>query len=178
MALADDLERAAAAAAPHGEVSAVLAAEPAPGRRAYLVALGQGEARAWLVLDDACVPVTSREQVREVASIVVLCELAAELAGGGQLDELRARLVQLRLTEQPDGIDAAEEAALALERAIGAPPVLASPAYLDGVGLATTALERALGEHASPFANALASTAGAVEAFVAEVEGRHLLPLR
>ncbi len=178
MALADDLERAAAAAAPHGEVSAVLAAEPAPGRRAYLVALGQGEARAWLVLDEACVPVTSREQAREVASIVVLCELAAELAGGGQLDELRVRLVQLRLTEQPDGIDAAEEAALALERAIGAPPVLASPAYLDGVGAATKALERALGEHASPFANALASTAGAVEAFVAEVEGRHVLPLR
>jgi hypothetical protein len=178
MALADDLERAAAAAALHGEVSAVLAAEPAPGRRTYLVALGEGEARAWLVLDGSCVPVTAREQVREAASIVILCELAAELAGGGQLEELRASLVQLRLTEQPDGIEAAEEAALGLERAIGAPPVLASPAYLDGVGTATTTLERALGEHASPFASALASTAGAVEAFVAEVEGRHLLPLR
>jgi hypothetical protein len=178
MALADDLERAAAAAAPHGEVSAVLAAEPAPGRRSYLVALGEGEARAWLVLDGVGAPVTCREQVREAASIVVLCELAGELAGGGQLEELRARLVQLRLTEQPEGIEVAEEAALALERAIGTPPVLASPTYLDGVGRATTTLERALGEPASPFANALASAAGAVEAFVAEVEGRHLLPLR
>ena len=123
-------------------------------------------------------PVRARERVREAASIVVLCELAGELAGGGQLEELRTRLVQLRLTEQPEGIEAAEEAALALERAIGTPPVLASPAYLDGVGAATTTLERALGEHASPFANALASSAGAVEAFVAEVEGRHVLPLR
>jgi hypothetical protein len=177
MTLADDLERAAEAAARHGEVSAVLAVQPAPGRRAYLVALGQGDARAWLVLDEARLPVTSRERVREAASIVVLCELAAELAGGGQLEELRARLAQVRLTEQPDGIGAAEEAALALERAIGTPPILASPAYLDGVGAATTTLERALGEHASPFANALASAAGTVEAFVAEVEGRHLLPL-
>jgi hypothetical protein len=46
------------------------------------------------------------------------------------------------------------------------------------VGAATRRLEEALGEHASPFANALASSTGTVEAFVAEVEGRHTLPLR
>jgi hypothetical protein len=75
-------------------------------------------------------------------------------------------------------IETAEEAALELERAIGAPPVLASPAYLDAVGAATRRLEFALGEHGSPFANALASSSGTVEAFVAEVEARHAVPLR
>ena len=82
------------------------------------------------------------------------------------------------MTEQPPGIEAAEEAALALEHAIGAPPIVASAAYLDEVGAATRRLEEALGEHGSPFANALASSTGTVEAFVAEVEGRHALPLR
>ena len=42
MALADDLERMAAAAAAHGSVSAVLACEPAAGVRRYVVALGDG----------------------------------------------------------------------------------------------------------------------------------------
>ncbi|HEX4519580.1 MAG TPA: hypothetical protein VH063_08390 [Gaiellaceae bacterium] len=178
MTLADELERAAAAAAGYGEVSAVLAAEPAPERRAYLVALGTGEARAWLALDGGLRPVAERDRAREIASIVVLCELAGELAGGDQLEELREQLAQVRLTEQPPGIEEADEAALALERAIGAPPIVASPAYLDAVGAAASALERSLGDHASPFATALAASAGTVEAFVAEVEGRHVLPLR
>jgi hypothetical protein len=178
VSLGGDLERAAAAAAAHGAVSAVLAAEPAPDRRAYLVALGEDEAREWLVLDDGLEPVGERERVREVASIVVLCELAGELAGGGQLEELRAQLAQVRLTERPEGIEAAEAAALALEHAIGAPPLLASPSYLDELGAAVRKLETSLGDLASPFAHALASSSGTVEAFVDEVEGRHKLPLR
>ena len=177
MALADDLERAARAAASYGAVSAVLAAEPDSRGRVYLVALGEGEERRWLLLDGALAPVASRERVRAAASVVVLCELAGELAGGGRLEELRTRLLQLRTTEQLPGTEAADGAALALERAIGAPPVLASPAYLDAVGAATRALEQALGEHGSPFADALASSSGAVAAFVAEVEARHRLPL-
>ncbi len=178
MALADDLEQAAAASAPYGDVTAVLAAELTAARRTYLVALGDEDARRWLVLDAELRPVDDHERVREAASIVVLCELAGELAGGGQLEELRAQLAEVRMTEQPPGIESAEEAALALERAIGAPPIVASAAYLDEVGAATRRLEEALGEHASPFANALASSTGTVEAFVAEVEGRHALPLR
>jgi hypothetical protein len=178
MALADDLEHAARAAASHGSVSAVLAAEPDSGGRVYLIALGEGDERRWLVLDSAFAPELSRERVRAAASIVVLCELADELAGGGRLEELRARLLQLRTTEQLAGTEAADDAALALEQAIGAPPVVASPAYLDAVGAATRALEQALGEHGSPFADALTSSSGAVAAFVDEVEARHRLPLR
>jgi len=178
MTLSEELERVAAAALAHGPVSAVLAAEPASGRRAYLVALGEDEAREWLVLDGGLAPLDVRERVREVASIVVLCELAGEVAGGGDLDELRAQLVQLRMTEQPDGIEEAERCALELERAIGSPPRVASPAYLDAVGEATRRLEHALGGHESPFANAIASSAGTVDAFVAEVESRYKLPLR
>jgi hypothetical protein len=176
--LSEQLERAAAAASSRGEVTAVLAAEPASGPRAYLVALGDGDARSWLVLDGAFEPVSDRERVREVASIVVLCELAGELAGGGQLEELRSKLAEVRITESPPGIEDAEEAALALERTVGAPPIVASPAYLDRVGAASRTLEQALGEQGSPFASALASAAGTVEAFVTEVESRQAVPLR
>jgi hypothetical protein len=179
VALSDDLERIAAAAAEHGPVTAVLAAEPASeGRRRYLVSFGEDDDREWLVLDDEARPADRRESVREVASIVVMCELAGELAGGGDLEGLRGRLAELRLVERPDGIEEAEEAALALERAVGAPPRVASPAYLDAIGVATRSLELALGEHESPFTGAIASASGVVESFVRDVEARYTLPLR
>lgn len=178
MSLSDDLGRIATAAAEHGAVTAVLAAETSPGARTYLVALGEGDAREWLAVDEDGRPLDRRDTVREIASIVVLSELAGEVAGGGHLDELRAQLVQLRLTENPPGIDDAEEAALALQRALGAPPYVASPAYLDGVGAATRALELALGEHASPFTQAMKASAGTADEFVREVEAGYKLPLR
>ena len=135
MALREELERIAAAAAAHGEVAGVLAAEPARGRRLYLVALGDGRRAA---LDRArrgrSQPVDRRDDVRDTASIVAMCELAGDLAGGGDLEELRSQLAQVRMVEQPPGIEEAEEAALALERVIGAPPRVATPAYLDEVG--------------------------------------------
>ena len=177
--LDDDLERIAATAAVHGPVTAVLAAEPAlAGARLYLVSFGEDDGREWLVLDDTARPVDRREAVRDTASIVVMCELAGELAGGGDLEALRAQLAELAVVEQPPGIEAAREAALALERTIGAPPQVASLAYLDAIGEATRALELALGELESPFAAAVAASAGVVESFIREVEERYRLPLR
>jgi hypothetical protein len=170
MGLEEDLERIAASAAAHGEVTAVLAAEPASGLRRYLVALGDGEERSWLVLDDEGTVVTVRDEVRDTASIVVMCELADDLAGGGDLEQLRAELARVRIVEQPPGIEEAEGAALALERVLGAPPRLATPAFLDEVGAATVALERALGESTSPFSAAIRGATGAVDEFVREVE--------
>ena len=178
MALADDLERIAASASAHGPVSGVLAAEPGRGRRFYLVAFGADDDREWLVLDDHGVPVERRDDVRDTASIVALCELAGDLAGGGELEALRSRLAQLRMVEQPAGIEEAEAAALALERTIGAPPRVATPAYLDQVGAATTVLERALGGTASPFSAAVRASTGTVEEFVADVERGYRVPLR
>ena len=81
-------------------------------------------------------PVDARDDVRDTASIVAMCELAADLAGGGDLEQLRTQLAQVRMVEQPPGIEEAEAAALALERVVGAPPRVASPAYLDEVGVA------------------------------------------
>jgi hypothetical protein len=178
MALADDLERIAGVAADRGVVSGVLAAEPAQGRRFYLVALGEDDARRWALFDDAGAIVDRREDVRDAASIVALCELSAELAGGGDLEQLRANLAQVRMVEQPEGIEEAEDAALALERTVGAPPRVASPAFLDEVGAATIALERALGEMSSPFSEAIRAGTGAVDAFVKEVERGYLVELR
>jgi hypothetical protein len=114
--------------------------------------------------------VTQRDEVRDTASIIAMCELAEDLAGGGDLEQLRAELARVRIVEQPSGIEEAEEAALALERALGAPPRLHTPAFLDDVGAATVALERALGEVSSPFSAAIRGATGAVDEFVREVE--------
>ena len=182
MALQDELERIAAAvqvhATPGEAVAGILAAEPLPGARWYLVAYSSGAERSWLVVDPASVPATRRETVRETASIVALCELAEESAGGGELEELRRQLVSLRVTENPPGIERAEAAALALEQAIGSTPRIASPAWLDAVGAAVRELEVALGgQGPSPFAEAMKGTVPTVEAFAAEVEERYRLDL-
>ena len=181
MGLAEELDRFASAAAAHasdGEaVAAVLAAEPAGGRRVYLCAYEGGETRAWLALDDDG-PIDDRGLVRDAASIAALCEVAVEVAGGGDLEELRTRLAALRLREAPPGIEDAEDAALELERVIGAAPRLASPDYLDEVGAATFRLEQALGQDGpSPFAEAMRQAVGVVNELTAEVERGYKLPL-
>lgn len=183
MGLDDDLDRIAAAAARHaaeGEtVVAVLAAEPGPGRRVYLCAFSPGgEERSWLAVDDTGEPLLERALIREAISITALCEVAEEHAGGGDLQELRAQLATLRLTEAPVGIEAAEEVALELERTVGSPPHVASPQRLDEIGAATRRLEHALGEDAkSPFAEGMKLALGAVEALTAEVEAAYKIDL-
>ena len=175
MGLRDDLERisvSAAAFAEEGEqVDGVVPAQAEPDERTYLCAFTRGEERTWLVLDDEGTAVTSREVVRRTVSIIALCELAEERAGGGDLQELREQLVALRITEQPEGIEEAEEAALELERAIGAPPRVSEPAYLDRVGTAARRLEDALGPGTgSPFAEAMKQGMAAVDELVRDVE--------
>jgi hypothetical protein len=175
--LEDDLARTAEAAkefaSPDERVEGVLAAEPAAGARAYLCSFGGAHGRSWLVLDDEGGAVTSRAQVRAAVSIAALCEIAGDTAGGGELEELRRRLVALRLTENPPGIDEAEEAALALEAVLGAPPRLATPEFLDEVGVATRRLETALGGAGSPFTSAMSSALDSVEALTNEVESTY-----
>jgi hypothetical protein len=160
-------------------LAGVLAAEPGPDRRVYLCAFVDGaEARTWLALDAEGEPISSRAAVRDAVSIAALCELAEETAAGGDVERLRADLVTLRLTENPPGIEEAEAAALDLERALGAPPRLATPNYLDAVGAAARRLEQTLGDGgASPFAVALKQGAVAVDELTAEVEGRYKLEL-
>jgi hypothetical protein len=173
--LREDLDRIAASAAALAEegeqVAGVVPAEAEPDERTYLCAFVRGEERTWLVLDDDAATIASREVVRQTASIIALCELAEEQAGGGELQELREQLVALRMTENPEGIDEAEEAALELERTIGAPPRLAEPAFLDRVGTAARRLEQALGPSTgSPFAEAMKQGMASVEEFVRDVE--------
>lgn len=182
MPLAEELEAVAAAAAAFAqdgeEVAGVLAAEPASGERLYVCAFVRGEERSWLVVDAEAAPVADRLRVREAVSIAAICELAEETAGGGNLEELRAELLRLRLTEHPEGIEEAEEAALELESALAPAPRVASPFYLDRVGAATVKLERALGDtHASPFAEAMKAGLAAVEELTAEVERSYKFPL-
>jgi hypothetical protein len=181
--LLDDLERIAEAAAPHAPnghgVAAVLAAEPAAGSRTYLCAFeGPGETRAWLVLDDAGRPVTDRRSVRDTVTIAALCEIAGEAAAGGDLDELLARLVALRLTEAPEGIADAEDAVRALQHTIGTPPQLATPVRLDHIGHATSRLEQALDPSVpSPFTAAMRGAQGTIGELLAEVEAAYLAEL-
>jgi hypothetical protein len=160
-------------------LAGVVPAEAEPGERTYLCAYRSGEERSWLVLDAEGRPVTNRDVVRRTASIVGMSELAEESAGGGELDALRDRLVQLRLTESPPGIEAAEEAALELQQTLGAPPRLAEPSFLDRVGAATRRLEQALGAAGgSPFAEAMRAGTASVDELAREVAANYKLVLR
>jgi hypothetical protein len=181
MALADDLARIADAVRVHGGLVAVLAAEPAPEQRAYLCAFadGSGDARRWLVVDDAGAPVAERQRVRDAVTVAALCEVAEESAFAGDLDDLRAQLVALRIAERPPGIEAAEDAALALQTVLAAPPQVASLERLDAIGQATRRLEQALDATAgSPFGAAMQAAQGAVEQVLRDVEAGYLVELQ
>ena len=117
--------------------------------------------------------------MRDAVAIAALCELAEESAGGGDVGELRARLVELRLTEDPEGIEEAEVAAAALQEAIQDPPRVASVAYLDAIGQAAARLEQALGQvGGSPFAEAMKTGVTAAEDLADDVERSYRVPLR
>jgi hypothetical protein len=79
-----ELEEVAQAATAYGDVTGVLAAESVAGQRSYLVSLDdpdrREDTRQWLILDSELKPVDERTRVRDVASLVAMAELAAELA--------------------------------------------------------------------------------------------------
>jgi len=161
------------------DVSAVLATEPEPGRRIYLCALDGGDGyRSWLAVDGEGGPVVQRAQVRAAISIAALCEVAADAAGGGDVDELVERLQELRAREDPPGIEQALVAARELRDVLGEPPQLASPSRLDAIGEAARRLERELDPAgSSPFGSALQASQAAVAELQREVEAGYRVPL-
>ena len=182
MSLEDELGAAGEAALAHAddgeEVVAVIPTEPGSGARVYLCAYERGGTRSWLALNAAGLPIADRVLVRDAVAIAALCELAEESAGGGDIGELRSRLVELRLTDNPEGIEEAEVAAAELQATIAPPPRVASVRYLDEVGLAAARLEQALGEvGGSPFAEAMKTGVAASDELADEVERRYKGPL-
>ena len=183
MTLQDDLDRIARAAAAHGgtgdSVAAVLAAEPEPGHRLYLCAFhGADGVRSWLALEATGAPVTRRAELRAAISIAALCEVAADAAGGGDLDELLARLEELRERESPGSVERAIAAARALRGVLGEPPQLASPARLDEIGAAARRLEQELDPvGGSPLAATLQSSQAAVSELQREIEAGYRIEL-
>jgi hypothetical protein len=175
MTLDAELERVAAATG----ADAILAAEAHPADRVYVCAFGDGESRSWLAFDAAGEPVADRRRLRDAVSILALCELAEETAAGGDLDDLSSQLAALRVTEDPPGIEEAQQAVRTLQQAIGSPPRLATPARLDEIGAATRTLELALGGAAqgSPFAAAMKTAGDVVDSLVADVERSYRIPL-
>ena len=171
-------EAARARAGEGEEVVAVIPAEPGSGARVYLCAYDAAGERTWLALDAAGEPVADRILVRDAVAIAAMVELAEESAGGGNVGELRAQLVELRLTDNPEGIEEAEMAAAELQAAIRPPPRVASVAYLDELGAAAAKLEGALGQvGGSPFAEAMKTGVAASDELADEVESRYRGPL-
>jgi hypothetical protein len=179
MTLTDDIDRigeAAQALAGDGErVTGVLASEPGDGVRVYLCAYDSG---AWLALDDSGTPIRDARTVRDAAQLAAMCEVAADAAGGDELDELRMRLRELREHEHPPGIEDAEAAAAELAAALDAQPRVATTELLDRIGLLARRLEHTLGtESASPFGAAVQHALPAIDELAADVERNHKLPL-
>ena len=178
MGLADDLEHIAATAgaiADGSAVTGILATEPAVDVRIYVCAFEAADgARTWLAFDADARPVHTRRDVRDAVSIAALCEVAEEAAFPGDLDELRAQLVALRISEAPDGIAEAEAAARALQHVLGSAPHIASPVRLDAIGEAARRLERALDPTApSPFTTAMRSAVEVADALWSDVEASY-----
>ena len=100
--------------------------------------------------------------------------VAEEAAFPGDLDDLRAQLVALRIAEAPEGIGEAEDAARDLQHVVGAPPHVASPERLDAIGQAARRLELALDPAApSPFSAAMRSAAAVADALWADVQAAY-----
>jgi hypothetical protein len=183
MSLQDELERAAeqavAVAGDSSAVSGVLATEAEPGRRVFVCSIdGADRTRGWLAVRSDGSVVTGRPELRAAVSIAALCEVAADSAGGGDLEGLIASLADLREREAPEGIEDAEGAARALREVIADPPQLSTPARLDEIGAATRRLEQELDPGGtSPFAAALKAAQGAVSELQREVEAGYLVDL-
>jgi hypothetical protein len=183
VSLAGDIDRVAELAgehaAPSDAVSGVVAAEPSPGRRVYVCSFDDADGRrSWLAVRDDGSAIASRAELRAAVSIAALCELAADAAGGGDVDAVAERLAELRRIEAPDGIEEAEEAATALSTILGDPPQLATPERLDAIGTASRRLEQALDPlAASPFTEALRSAEAAVAELQREIEAGYRIPL-
>jgi hypothetical protein len=182
MTLEHELSAAGDSARAHAtdgeELVAVIPAEPDAGARVYLCAYTRGEEQAWLAFDANGQPVADRVLVRDAVSIAAMCELAEESAGGGDVGELRVRLVELRLSENPEGIEEAEVAAAELQAALRPAPRVASVVYLDAIGLAAARLEDALGEvGGSPFAESMKGGVAAADELADDVERAYKGPL-
>jgi hypothetical protein len=183
MSLEDELGRVRELARAHiaddDTVSGILATEPEPGRRVYVLSVdGADGRRGWLGVHADGSAVVSRSELRAAVSIAALCEVAVDSAGGGDLDGLLASLADLREREAPEAIEDAEAAARALRELIGEPPQVATPERLDAIGAVTRRLEQELDPGgASPFAAALKSAQGAVSELQREVEAGYLVEL-
>jgi len=183
MGLREDLGRAAehaeAVAGEGARVSGVLATEALPGRRVYLSSIDDADGtRAWVAVRADGTVVSGRPELRAAVSIAALCEVAADTAGGGDVEGLLASLVDLRDREHPEGIEGAIAAAEALRDVLGEPPQLSTPARLDEIGAAARRLEGELDPGgSSPFAAALKSAQAAVAELQREVEAGYLVEL-
>jgi hypothetical protein len=181
MSLEAEIAAARAVAAgyvePGEELVGVVPAEPA-GVRVYVCGYAHDREERWLALDSEGAPIVDRALIRDAVSIAALCELAEESAGGGDIAELRARLAELRVMENPEGIEEAEAAAAKLGETLLLPPRVATIGYLDEIGRAAAKLEEALGEsRGSPFAAAMKNGLAAADELAGRVERSYKLTL-
>ena len=149
-----------------------------PGERALPLRLRDATAaeRSWLALDaGGATPVDERQAIRDAVSIAALCELAEEVAAGGDLDELRSQARRAPRHREPRGDRRGRGGACSSSSACSArrPRWRRRPASTRSA-LATRRLELALGGalQGSPFADAMRGAGDVVDALTGDVEAR------
>jgi hypothetical protein len=153
MSLEQELESTLAAAGRHARSDeqpvAVIATEPASGRRVYVVAFAAGDDLAYIALDDTGAPVTDRRLVRDAVALAALAERAEEVSGATAAEELIARFTEAgeRLRRGDADAAAAADAVVAAaghlaDAATGPRPATAQ--YLDRMAALAAELAAAL----------------------------------
>jgi hypothetical protein len=153
MSLEHELESTLAAAGRHArndeQPVAVIATEPATGRRVYVVAFAAGDDLAYIALDDAGAPVPDRRLVRDAVALAALAERAEEVSGATAAEELIARFTEAgeRLRRGDADAAAAADAVVAAagrlaDAATGPRPATAQ--YLDRMAALAAELAAAL----------------------------------
>ena len=134
--------------------------------------------KSWLALDADRAPVRDRRVLRDAVSIAAMGEVAEETAGRRASAQAARPARGAPQDREPRGHRRVGGGDRRAERPLDDEVRVASPAYLDEVGVAARRIELALGESgASPLSEAMKQAGLTIDGLAADIEAHYKLPL-